>query len=106
MIQNLTLENFNTAIAEDTPILVDFWATWCGPCMMQGEVLHEIAEHHPDLRIGKVNVDDNPQLAANFGIEVIPTMMLFRSSGCLERVTGLQQEAQVLDLFRRYGGKL
>ncbi len=106
MIETLTTDTFEEAIAGEDPILVDFWATWCTPCMMQGEVLHEIAEHHPNLRIGKVNVDENPQLAAAFQIEVIPTMMLFRSGDCMETVTGLRQEGQVLDMFRRYGGQL
>ena len=106
MIQELTLDNFEEAINQEEPILVDFWATWCGPCMMQGEVLHTIAKQHPNLRIGKVNVDENSQLAAKFRIEAIPTMMIFQSGTCMEEVTGLRQEAQVLDLFCRYGGKL
>lgn len=104
MIITLTTENFKEETANATPILVDFWATWCPPCMMQGEVLHSLAEAHPNLRIGKVNVDENPQLAVAFGVENIPTMMLFKDGRCMETLVGLRQAAALLELFRKYGG--
>lgn len=106
MIDTLTIENFENAAASKEPILVDFWAEWCGPCMMQGEILHKIAKEYPKLKIGKVNVDENPQLAAKFRIEAIPAMMLFQNGKCMETVIGLRQETELLKLFRRYGGDL
>ena len=76
----LTEENFETAVLKaDRPVLVDFWATWCGPCQMLGPVLAEVAEEKQDvLTVGKVNVDDCPALAARYGITSIPALLLFR----------------------------
>ena len=77
---NLTEENFEAAVLKaDRPVLVDFWATWCGPCQMLGPVLAEVAEEKKDvLAVGKVNVDDCPGLAARYGIMSIPALLLFK----------------------------
>ncbi len=106
MIQTLDKQNFEEAIAGAEPILVDFWATWCGPCRMQGDVLHEVDAAHPSVRIGKVNVDENRELAMRFGISAIPTMILFKNGQAVESVTGLRNAAQVEDIFRKNGGAL
>ncbi len=103
MITNLTKENFEQAIQSPDPILVDFWATWCAPCMIQGEVLHAVDQQHPDLQIGKVNVDEEQELAMRFGISVIPTMIIFRNGKAVETVTGLRQENDILALLHSYG---
>ena len=77
----LTKENFeNEVLRSDKTVLVDFWASWCGPCKMTAPIVSEIAEDHSDtVKVGKINVDDEPELAALFRIESIPTLMVFRN---------------------------
>ena len=78
---NVTKDNFEAEVVNaDRPVLVDFWATWCGPCMMLGPVLAEIAEERKDvIKVGKVNVDEEPEIAAKFGITSIPAVLLFKN---------------------------
>jgi thioredoxin 1 len=88
-ITEVTDTNFQTEVLEnDTPVLVDFWAPWCGPCRVVGPILEEIAGEREDLRIVKLNVDDNQQTAAQFGILAIPTMVLFRNGAEAKRIQG------------------
>ena len=86
----LTTTNFNNEVIEsDIPVLVDFWATWCGPCRMLGPVIEELAEEYEGkVKVGKVNVDEEPALAAKFDISSIPTVMLFKSGKVTETVVG------------------
>ena len=78
---NITRNNFqNEIINSDKPVLLDFWAPWCGPCRMLAPVVAEIAEEHAaDLKVGKINVDEQPELAAQFGVSSIPTVILFKN---------------------------
>ena len=75
----LTKENFAQEVLQsDKPVLVDFWATWCGPCRMMAPVVEELDAEHPEYKFGKVNVDEQPELAGQFRIMSIPTLMVFR----------------------------
>lgn len=102
MIQKLDATNFSEAIEDAKPILVDFWATWCGPCMMQGQILEEVEKAHPEYRIGKVNVDDNRELAMQFGIEAIPTMIVFKSGQAVEKVVGMRQASDIRAILMKH----
>jgi thioredoxin 1 len=88
-ITEVTDATFHAEVIEsETPVLVDFWAPWCGPCRLVAPVLQEIAAERDDLRIVKLNTDDNPQTAANYGILAIPTMLLFRDGAEAARIQG------------------
>ncbi len=96
----VTAENFESLISGDKTLLLDFWATWCGPCQMLSPIIDEIAEENGDVTVGKINVDEEPQLAGNFGIDSIPTLVVMKNREEKNRSVGLVSKSEILDLLK------
>lgn len=96
---NVTKDNFKETVASGT-VLLDFWATWCGPCQMIAPTVHEVAEERPDVTVGKVNVDDEPELAAAFKIVSIPTLVVLKDGKAVAQAVGVQSKEKILDMVK------
>ena len=96
-VLHVTSENFETEVLQsEKPVLVDFWASWCGPCKMVAPVLEELAEEMTDVKIAKVNVDQQPDLAQKFQIMSIPTMVLIKEGKVVDTTVGAQPKEELV----------
>ena len=100
MVMELTKENFNEIVKSDKPVLVDFWASWCGPCRMVSPIIDKLAEEYAGkIQVGKVNVDDQGALAAEFAIVSIPTVILFKDGKEVKKLVGAHSVDDYADMI-------
>ncbi len=100
MYLNITKDNYQTEVVEsDKPVLLDFWATWCGPCRMIAPTVEEIAAERSDIKVGKVNVDEQAELAAAFGIVSIPTLVVLKNGKVINQLVGVRPKEDILRML-------
>lgn len=96
----ISKENFESEVLKsDKPVLVDFWAAWCGPCKMLSPVIDEIAEERSDIKVGKINVDEQPELASQFAVMSIPTLIVFKNGEIANKAIGVQPKDAILSML-------
>ena len=96
----ITKNNFASEVLQsDKTVLLDFWASWCGPCRMLSPIVDQVAEERPDVKVGKVNVDEQPELAGQFGIMSIPALLVFKNGKLVNQAVGSRPKASVLALL-------
>ena len=97
----LTKDNFEAEVLKsDKPVLIDFWASWCGPCRMQSPILSRFADAHPEIKVGKVNVDEQQELAVSFRVMSIPMLAVVKDGKLVRQAAGVQSKAALEDLVR------
>ena len=99
-ILKINKNNYDEVIANEKPVLIDFYADWCGPCRMVAPIVEEIALEHPEYVIGKVNVDDEPELASKYGVFSIPTLVVLKNGKVSRQLSGARPKEKILDLFK------
>ena len=98
-VLKLTEENFNLVESSDKRVLIDFYADWCGPCKMVSPIVDQIAEEYPQYLIAKVNVDEQPSIAAQFGVMSIPTLVVIENSTIINQAVGARPKAQIIAML-------
>ena len=97
---NINLNNFSQEVlSSDKPVLLDFWAPWCGPCRMVVPMVEQIADERPDIKVGKLNIDEEFELARQFGISSIPTLVVMKDGQILRQATGARPKHQILEML-------
>ena len=97
---NINKNNFrNEVLDSEKPVLLDFWASWCGPCRMVSPIVDEIAAERGDIKVGKVNVDEQPELAAQFGVMSIPTLVVMKGGRVVNQMVGARPKSQILAML-------
>lgn len=100
-VLTLTKENFDKEVFQsDKPVLVDFWASWCGPCRMISPIVDEIASENPDIKVAKVNVDEQPALAQQFGVMSIPTIIAFKGGKEINKSVGVRSKQDLVSMVK------
>ena len=99
-VLNITKNNFNEeVINSEKPVLLDFWASWCGPCRMVSPIVDEIAKERSDIKVGKINVDEQPELTSKFGIMSIPTLVVMKNGKIVQQVSGVRPKNAILEML-------
>ncbi len=101
---NVTKENFNEIKGSEKTVLLDFYADWCGPCSMVSPIIHEIAEENPQYLIGKINVDNEPELAAAFSVVSIPMLVVMKNGTIISEAVGARPKDSILEMLRVNSG--
>lgn len=97
---HITKDNFNKEVMEsEKVVLLDFWATWCGPCQMIAPILNEVAEECPDITVGKIDVDEEQELAMSFGITSIPTLIVIKNGKAVDKAIGMRAKNQIMEMI-------
>ena len=97
---HINKNNFqNEVLNSEMPVLLDFWAPWCGPCRMVSPIVDEIAAQRSDIKVGKINVDEQPELAAQFGVMSIPTLLVMKNGKVVNQAVGARPKAQILAML-------
>ncbi len=97
---HITMENFDQEVMKsDKPVLLDFWASWCGPCQMLAPTIEEIADERTDIKVGKVNVDEQAELASQFRVMSIPTLVVIKDGKIVNQAMGVRPKSQILEML-------